>query len=62
MVVSSRVPALTSLHWMVLGLVSVRKIGAPERLASELDLDVDDVEAVCGDLEMLGWIQRVDVQ
>jgi hypothetical protein len=58
---ASRAPALTSLHWIVLGLVSVRKISAPERLASELELDVTDVEALCGDLEMLGWIQRVEL-
>jgi hypothetical protein len=54
-------PALTSLHWILLGLVSVRKIGVPEKLAAELDVDVDQVETLCGDLEMLGWIERVEV-
>jgi hypothetical protein len=54
-------PALTSLHWLLLGLVSVNKIGVPERLAAELDIDVDEIETLCGDLEMLGWIARVEV-
>jgi hypothetical protein len=54
-------PALTSLHWLLLGLVSVNKIGVPERLAAELDIDVDEIETLCGDLEMLGWIERVEV-
>jgi hypothetical protein len=54
-------PALTSLHWLLLGLVSVRKIGVPERLAEELDVDLDQVETLFCDLEMLGWVERVEV-
>jgi hypothetical protein len=54
-------PALTNLHWLLLGLVSANKIGVPERLAAELDIDVDEIETLCGDLEMLGWIERVEV-
>ena len=52
-------PGLTRLHWIVLGLVSTWEIGPPERLASEIGIDVADVERVCQDLENLGWIQRV---
>jgi hypothetical protein len=54
-------PELTSLHWLLLGLVSSRQIGVPEDLAAELQLDVDEVETLCGDLEMLGWIERIKV-
>jgi hypothetical protein len=52
-------PRLTSLHWLVLGLVTVREIGIPERLASEMHLDLEEIETVCNDLATLGWIERV---
>ncbi len=58
---TERVPDLTELHWVVLGLVSTWGMGALDVLASELDLDVDHVERLCGDLEALGWIERVGV-
>ena len=54
-----RIPELTSLHWLVLGLVSSWEFGMPERLAAEIGIEVADIEAVCQDLENLGWIQRV---
>ena len=54
-------PTLTTTHWLLLGLVSARKIGTPEILAAELDLDIDEIETLCGDLEMLGWLERVDL-
>jgi hypothetical protein len=50
---------LTNLHWLVLGLVAVRELGVPELLASEMDVDLTDIEAVCNDLAALGWIERV---
>ena len=54
-------PTLTSRHWVLLGLVSARKIGVPEKLAEELDTDLEEIESLCGDLEMLGWLARVEV-
>ncbi len=53
---------LTTLHWVVLGLVSAWKFGPPERLASQIGIDVEDVEQVCADLERLGWLRRVELQ
>jgi len=58
---AERLPDLTMLHWIVLGLVSVWEIGPPERLASEIGIELADVEAVCRDLETLGWIRRVQM-
>jgi len=52
-------PGLTRLHWVVLGLVSRSEISPPEQLASEIGIDVADIESICQDLEELGWIQRV---
>jgi len=43
----------------VLGLVSRSEISPPEQLASEIGIDVADIESICQDLEELGWIQRV---
>jgi len=54
-------PELTSRHWLLLGLVSSRQIGVPEKLAEDLDVDLDELERLCDDLEMLGWIERVGV-
>ena len=54
-------PTLTTTHWLLLGLLSAGKIGTPERLAAELDLDIDQIETLCGDLEMLGWLERVQL-
>ena len=56
---TERPPDLSELHWIVLGLVSTWGIGPLEHLASELALDVAHVERLCGDLEALGWIERV---
>jgi DNA-binding MarR family transcriptional regulator len=57
-----RHPELTHLHFVVLGLVSTWEFGPPESLATEMGIDVEDVEALCRDLEQLGWIRRVPLQ
>ena len=54
-----RASELTTLHWIVLGLVSTWRFGPPERLASEMGIALADVESLCQDLERLGWIRRV---
>ena len=56
---AERVPALTTLHWVVLGLVSNWELGIPEDMASEIGAEVADIESICRDLEDLGWIERV---
>ena len=56
-----QIPELTQLHWLVLGMVSTSEFSPPERLASEIGIDIADVERVCQDLEDLGWIQRVEI-
>lgn len=53
---------LTKLHWIVLGLVSAWEFGPPERLASQIGVDIEHVEEVCADLVRLGWIRRVELQ
>ena len=53
---------LTTLHWVVLGLVKTWQFSPPERLANQIGIDVEDVEQLCQDLERLGWLQRVDLQ
>jgi DNA-binding IclR family transcriptional regulator len=53
---------LTTLHWVVLGLVRGWQFSPPERLANQIGIDVEAVEQLCQDLERLGWLQRVDLQ
>ena len=53
---------LTTLHWVVLGLVKTWQFSPPERLANQIGIDVKAVEQLCQDLERLGWLQRVDLQ